>query len=245
LNAVNELENVTSEISDAEKQAKSLTKDIDANKKLFKKSTEKLKSKKTEEKASVAAGKKLSSLERKIDDLDALLESADVESATKAFTKASAEWEKCHKAFNEAESQLAKARRERTRHLAGELAASLVKDDECPVCGSTSHPKKAKKTAEIDISTLENKRDKAQIKKTDAENRQIREIIRAVTEALDIPCHDSEYSSESFCDWLERNEREKTIDRHAKRVLLRCHLKMVDNEKVVDDVLEALSAENL
>lgn len=83
------------------------------------------------------------------------------------------------------------------------------------------------------------------IKKTDAENRQIREIIRAVTEALDIPCHDSAYSSESFCDWLERNEREKTIDRHAKRVLLKCHLKMVDNEKVVDDVLEALSAENL
>ena len=169
LNAVNELENVTSEISNAEKQVKSLTKDIDANKKLFKKSTEKLKSKKTEEKASVVAGRKLSSLDRKIDDLDALLESADVEGATKAFTKASAEWEKCHKAFNEAESQLAKARRERTRHLAGELAASLVKDDECPVCGSTSHPKKAKKTAEIDISTLENKRDKAQIKKTDAE----------------------------------------------------------------------------
>jgi exonuclease SbcC len=170
INAIDELNRLNSDIKAVEIDIKDIKKNIDANKKLLTRSTDDLKLKKDEEKASNAAEKKLPSLEKKINDLESLIDSADIDGATKALTKASTEWEKLQKAFNDAESQLGKARRERIRHLAGELAESLSKDDECPVCGSTSHPKKAKKTAEIDISVLEKKRDKAQSKKAEAES---------------------------------------------------------------------------
>jgi exonuclease SbcC len=167
--AITERDELTTALKKIETDTKKLQTKIDANKRELDEASENLKKKKAEEKAAAAAEKKLPALEKKIDDLDELLELADVDNKTTALSKATGELQKAKKAFSDAETQLDKARQDRTRHLAGELAAALSAQEECPVCGSTEHPKKAKKTAESDIAALESKRDKAQGKKLAAE----------------------------------------------------------------------------
>jgi exonuclease SbcC len=182
LAAINELEGLTDGIKNLEKDVKDREKDVEGNKKSLATSSKTLEAKKADLKESVAAAKKLPALERRVEDLDALIEAADVEGAVQVLAKAETDLEKTQKAFNDAETKLGQARRNVTLHLAGELAATLVKDEECPVCGSTTHPKKAKKTSATDITALEEKRDKAYNKKQQAEA-VVTEAQQAVTTA--------------------------------------------------------------
>jgi exonuclease SbcC len=177
LKAITELEGLTEQITALKKDVKACEKVVAGNKKKLATSSKTLVTKKADLKDSVGATKKLPGLDKKIADLDALIKAADVEGTVIALGEAEAGLEKAQKAFNDAETKLSQARRNMTLHLAGELAATLVKDEECPVCGSTSHPKKAKRTAESEISTLEEKRDKTYNKKQRAES--------IVTEAQD------------------------------------------------------------
>ena len=182
LTAINELEGLTDDIKELEKDVKACEKAIEGNKKLLATSSKTLETKKIELKESVSAVTKLPALEKKVDDLDALLDAADVDGAVQMLAKAETDFEKAQKAFNDAETKLGQARRNVTLHLAGELAATLAKDEECPVCGSTTHPKKAKKTSETDITALEKKRDKAYNAKQQAEG-VVTEAQQAVTTA--------------------------------------------------------------
>lgn len=221
MQAASELGQLMADIKGLEKDINEFKKKIDLNNKSLTKATAVHNLKKQEEKESTAAVKKLRTLEKKVDDLDLLLEAADVDGTTKVLAKASAELQKTQKSFGDTETQLDKARNERTRHLAGELATTLTKDDECPVCGSTSHPKKAKKTAEIDISVLEEKRDKAQSKKIAAEA-----LVKDAQSALE--------------DAQKAHKKLPSVaDQQALRTLFdETHAKAERNEELVEEIEE-------
>lgn len=169
LKAASELEALASDQRDLVKQIDSFEKSLKKNKSALEKLTTKYTKEKTKLKAAAAADKKIPGLSKKVDDIDALHAEADVDTKMALLATASKNLEKAKKSFSDAEQVLDVARKNRTRHLAGELAALLLLDEECPVCGSTSHPKKAKKTTEVQIDVLEKKRDSAQVKKTAAE----------------------------------------------------------------------------
>jgi exonuclease SbcC len=167
--AFTELESLQSDTTSLGKDIDAAEKTIKALKATLEKASSRLSKEKAELKEANSAEKKLAPLRKKLDDIDDLHDAADVDGCTARLLSASKALEKAQKSFNDAEALLDKARINRTLHLAGELATTLAADHECPVCGSTSHPKKAKKTSDTDISSLEKKRDKAQEKKVEAE----------------------------------------------------------------------------
>jgi exonuclease SbcC len=164
-----ELEELTAEISQIKDQNNARIKSIDESKALLEEIKKDLHKKKDALKEASSAAKKLPEFERKIEALDALHESADVQTKVEQLKRVSKAFEKAEKTFKDAETTLYKARVNRTLHLAGELASSLSAEEECPVCGSTNHPKKAAQTVEIDISAMEKKRDASFGKKQQAE----------------------------------------------------------------------------
>jgi exonuclease SbcC len=164
-----EIEELTLQIKGIAELNSAREKSINESKELLKQNKKNLEKKKGELKEASLAVKKLPDFVKKIEALDTLHETADVETKVEQLEKVSKVLEKAQKAFREAENALEKARISRTLHLAGELASNLSAKEECPVCGSTNHPKKAKKTAETDISALEKKRDSAYGKKQQAE----------------------------------------------------------------------------
>lgn len=182
LKAIHENSELSKGITELEENISSKQKAVDDAGKELAALTSTLENKKSEAKDALTADKNLPKLEQKISDLNDLLQEADVDGAVDILTQATTELEKAQSAFTDADARLSQARLSRTLHLAGELAAALVKDEECPVCGSTHHPKKAKKTTETDISKLETKRDKAQEKKLQAEG-VVAEAQAAVTKA--------------------------------------------------------------
>ena len=117
-----------------------------------------------------SAVKNLSSLKSKAIALEKRLTLADVPLAKSELKVADAEFGRASKSYNSARIALQSAHMLRTKHLAGELGSSLKVGGACPVCGSTSHPQKAKKTKSVNINVLEAKRTSAQTKVERAEN---------------------------------------------------------------------------
>ena len=105
--------------------------------------------------------KGLNAARKAVEELDTHLEKADVEVATTNLEHASSVLERAQTKFDKAEKALRQAQAQRTRELAGVLASELAKGDECPVCGSTEHPRKAKKSsASSDVEVAEANRDR-------------------------------------------------------------------------------------
>jgi exonuclease SbcC len=100
--------------------------------------------------ANALAGKH-ADLQRNVDALDLLLESADVEEATRRLTAATKSLERATTALASSEKALQAAQKYNEHHLAGQLAKQLRADESCPVCGSTEHPKPARSSKKIDV----------------------------------------------------------------------------------------------
>ena len=115
-----------------------------------------------EQKKQQQAIAKLSDLKSRAADLEKLLEIADVPGSKAELKTADLEYKEASKLYDTAQLALKDAHNLRTKHLAGELSATLKSGKECPVCGSTVHPQKAKRSKVIDIDLLETKRTKAQ-----------------------------------------------------------------------------------
>jgi exonuclease SbcC len=96
-----------------------------------------------------------------IDDLESKLATSDVEAAQAELKRSSLLHQAADNAFQQAAAELSVAISERTRHLAGELAATLHDNCPCPVCGSTAHPAKAVPTSDADPTQLQESRDVA------------------------------------------------------------------------------------
>jgi exonuclease SbcC len=122
-----------------------------------------------EQKKQQQAIAKLSDLKSRSAEIEKLLEVADVVGAKAELKAADTEYKSASKVYETAESSLKDANNLRTKHLAGELGATLKSGKECPVCGSTDHPLKAKRSKVIDIELLESKRTKAQTRFGEAE----------------------------------------------------------------------------
>jgi exonuclease SbcC len=90
-------------------------------------------------------------LQRKVDTLDLLLESADVEQATRRLTAATKSLASAENVLASAEKALQAAQASNEHHLAGQLAKRLKAGESCPVCGSTEHPKPARSSKKIDV----------------------------------------------------------------------------------------------
>jgi exonuclease SbcC len=105
----------------------------------------------SERTAANALAAKHAELQRKVDALDRLLESADVNDATRRLTNASKSLTHAKSALASSEAALHQAQAANEHHLAGQLAKRLKDDEGCPVCGSTEHPKPARSSKKIDV----------------------------------------------------------------------------------------------
>jgi exonuclease SbcC len=121
-----------------------------------------------EVKAANKANVELRKLQPQIDKLDRALAEGDVASATSDYDRAVSALAKSDAAVQEAKEALDNAHRQHIVHLAGTLAASLEVGTACPVCGSHEHPKKARKSAEIDLDSANAKVQDAQSYRSDA-----------------------------------------------------------------------------
>jgi exonuclease SbcC len=136
---------------------------------------------------------KLSNLKSKTAELEKLLEVADVAGAKAELKDADSEYKSASVVYESAQSALKDAHNLRTKHLAGELGADLKSGKECPVCGSTDHPQKAKRSKAIDIDLLETKRTKAQKRFGEAEaelKRCQNQLTKATAAASKLPPKD-------------------------------------------------------
>lgn len=165
-----EVERLSQEVKTAEKLEVKASKAIKSLESSVTKTTKDLTTAKKKLKDCNEASKKLPALETKIGKWDELHEQGDVDGTVAELVAAQETMDKAARAFENAEDKLETARRNRTRHLAGELAATLAKGDACPVCGSLEHPQKATKSTDVDIDKLESTRDEAQGIKTEAES---------------------------------------------------------------------------
>jgi len=123
-------------------------------------------------------------LQRKVDDLDEAIEEADVDAARSALVDSKEAYDKADRAFARADERLRLARDEQVAHLAGHLASALRKGEACPVCGSTEHPAKARKVAEVDIEALEETRDRVQRNRNEL-SRDLKESQKQVERAIE------------------------------------------------------------
>jgi exonuclease SbcC len=136
---------------------------------------------------------KLSNLKSKTAELEKLLEVADVAGAKAELKDADSEYKSASVVYESSQSALKDAHNLRTKHLAGELGADLKSGKECPVCGSTDHPQKAKRSKAIDIDLLETKRTKAQKRFGEAEaelKRCQNQLTKATAAASKLPPKD-------------------------------------------------------
>ena len=131
------------------------------------------------------ATKDLKTVERAVEKLDELLEEANESEAKASITAATKLREKLQTKFDALSANLKAEQDKRTKQLAGELASELNTGEECPVCGSTDHPKKAKKSSgDIDMESLSVKRDNQFELLKDAE-RDLKEAQKALKKAQD------------------------------------------------------------
>jgi exonuclease SbcC len=131
------------------------------------------------------ATKDLKTVERAVEKLDELLEEADESEAKASITAATKLRDRLQTKFDALSANLKAEQDKRTKQLAGELASELKTGEECPVCGSTEHPKKAKKSSgDIDMESLSVKRDNQFELVKDAE-RDLKEAQKALKKAQD------------------------------------------------------------
>jgi exonuclease SbcC len=99
-----------------------------------------IETRRTTEETAVNALRLQPTLKEKVDVLDALLQRADVDSASTGLVAAQTERDQTGTAFQSANDALTQARKLQSLHMAGELARDLMPETACPVCGSTQHP---------------------------------------------------------------------------------------------------------
>jgi len=162
---------------------------------------------------------KLSNLKSKTAELEKLLEAADVSGAKAELTSADSEYKSASDAYELAQSALKDAHNLRTKHLAGELGANLKSGKECPVCGSTEHPQKAKRSKAIDIDFLESKRTKAQKRFGEAEaelKRCQNQLTKATAAASKLPTKDVQNKLKA--DLKVATQASKELEKTSKQI---------------------------
>jgi exonuclease SbcC len=178
-----DLEEVTSEMKGLEEAIAELVDDQKKKTTSVEAIRKDLVAKRKELQASHKATRELGPVSREVEKLDELLKEADEKDPLASLEKATKLLEKRQSAFDKFVAELKSAHERRTKQLAGELATNLTRGDECPVCGSKEHPKKAKNTAgSVDIDELTDKRDNQFGLVRDAEH-QLKDASKAVKEA--------------------------------------------------------------
>jgi exonuclease SbcC len=131
------------------------------------------------------ASREIKDVERQIEKLDELIEASNETGPAADIDRATKLRKKCQEKFDEFSRDLRLAQDKRTKQLAGELAAELATGEECPVCGSLEHPKKAKMASgRIDTEALSAKRDEqlALVKDAELVLTQAQESLKAAQE---------------------------------------------------------------
>lgn len=187
---------------------------------------EELKALVPEQKKLVAAQKKqqqaiakLSNLKSRMAALEKLLEVADVAGAKEELKYADSDYKSASVVYESAQSALKDAHNLRTKHLAGELGADLKSGKECPVCGSTDHPQKAKRSKAIDIDLLETKRTKAQKRFGEAEaelKRCQNQLTKATAAARKLPAKDVQNKLKA--DLKVATQASKDLEKTSKQI---------------------------
>jgi exonuclease SbcC len=120
-----------------------------------------------------------------VSQLEKLREKADVDGAKRTLVAANSVLTTARRRFEQADAKLQSALDLRTKELAGQLAAALDDDEACPVCGSTTHPRKAKSsTLTVNVEAAEASRDKAFGERTNAE-RNVKDAQKALSVATE------------------------------------------------------------
>jgi exonuclease SbcC len=162
---------------------------------------------------------KLSDLKSRANELEKLLEVADVAGAKEELKAADSEFKSASVVYDSAQLALKDAHNLRTKHLAGELGADLKVGKECPVCGSTDHPQKAKRSKAIDIDLLETKRTKAQKRFGEAEaelKRCQNQLTKATTAASKLPTKDAQNKLKA--DLKVATQASKELEKTSKQI---------------------------
>jgi exonuclease SbcC len=162
---------------------------------------------------------KLSNLKSRMAALEKLLEVADVAGAKEELKDADSDYKSASVVYESAQSALKDAHNLRTKHLAGELGADLKSGKECPVCGSTDHPQKAKRSKAIDIDLLETKRTKAQKRFGEAEaelKRCQNQLTKATAAASKLPAKDVQNKLKA--DLKVATQASKELEKTSKQI---------------------------
>ncbi len=112
----------------------------------------------TSQRTEQTAISKLSRLKNEVLKLDATLALADIVGAKSRLAKAEFAYRKARNSYESILDQLKAANDVHVKHLAGLLSSKLKHGENCPVCGSQEHPRKAKKTRQGNIDKLEERR---------------------------------------------------------------------------------------
>jgi len=127
--------------------------------------------------------KSLAAATSAVSQLEKLREKADVGGAKRTLIAANSGLRIALQRFEQANAKLQSALNLRAKELAGQLAATLLEDEACPVCGSTTHPRKAKSsTSTANVEVAETSRDKAFGELTNAE-RNVKDAQKALSVA--------------------------------------------------------------
>ncbi len=127
--------------------------------------------------------KSLAAATSAVSQLEKLREKADVGGAKRTLIAANSGLRTALQRFEQANAKLQSALNLRAKEMAGQLAATLLEDEACPVCGSMTHPRKAKSSnSTANVEVAETSRDKAFGELTNAE-RNVKDAQKALSVA--------------------------------------------------------------
>jgi len=132
--------------------------------------SQKLNAAATRQRTEQSAISKLSRFKNEVLKLDTTLALADIVGAKSRLAKAELAYRKARDSYESISEQLKAANDIHVKHLAGLLSSKLKHGENCPVCGSQEHPRKAKKTRQVNIDKLEARRTLHQRNLTRAES---------------------------------------------------------------------------